>query len=106
MSLGFLSSNAQLHLQDVELGLQLGLTPAERLQVVAFHSPEEGSRLTLRNELSEETRADQARDLIEKGRPGAEQAGEGAQKDRCAVWPTVPAFVVTALVSRLSLAGH
>ena len=65
-----------------------------------------GSCPVLGNELSRETRADQARDLIEKGRPGAEQAGEGAQKDRCAAWPTIPAFVVTALVSRLSLAGH
>ena len=68
-------------------------------------APRAGSCLTLRNELSEETRADQARDLIGKGHPGAEQAGEGAQEDRSATWLTVPAFMGTGLVSRLRLAS-
>ena len=35
-----------------------------------FQDPKLGSCLTLRNELSEETRADKARDFIGKGRPG------------------------------------
>ena len=65
-----------------------------------------GSCLTLRNELSEETCADNARDFIWKGRPGGEQWGEGTQENSSATWLTVSGFVVTGLVSRLSLANH
>ena len=45
----------------------------------AFQGPKVGSCLTLRNELSKETHADQARDCIGKGHPGRQQRGEGAQ---------------------------
>ena len=38
-----------------------------------FQGPKLGSCLTLGNELSEETRADKARDFIGKGHPGGEQ---------------------------------
>ena len=38
-----------------------------------FQGPKMGSCLTLRNELSEETRADKARDFIGKVHPGGEQ---------------------------------
>ena len=38
-----------------------------------FQGPKLGSCLTLRNELSKETRADKARDFIGKGHPGGEQ---------------------------------
>ena len=34
---------------------------------------------TRTNELSEETRADKARDFIGKGHPGGEQSGKGTQ---------------------------
>ena len=38
-----------------------------------YRAPRAGSCLTLGKELSEETRADQARDFIGKGHPGGEQ---------------------------------
>ena len=38
-----------------------------------FQGPKLGSRLTLGNELSEETHADKAGDFIGKGHPGGEQ---------------------------------
>ena len=38
-----------------------------------------GSCLTLGKELSEERRADKARDFIGKGHPGGEQLGKGTQ---------------------------
>ena len=38
-----------------------------------YRAPRASSCLTLRKELSEETRADQARDFIEKGHLGGEQ---------------------------------
>ena len=69
MSSGFLSSNAQFHLKDVELGLQLGAhTLLNCCKLLPSIAPREGSCLTLRNEVSEETCADQARDLIGKER--------------------------------------
>ena len=40
----------------------------------------------LRNELSEETRADKARDLIGKGCLGREQEGKGTQENSSATW--------------------
>ena len=40
-----------------------------------------GSCLTLGNELSEETRADKARDFTGKGHPGGEQQGKGTQEN-------------------------
>ena len=51
----------------------------------------EGSCLALRNALSEERRADQARDRIGKGRPGAEQEGEETQEDHSATGLAVSA---------------
>ena len=51
-----------------------------------FQGPKLGSCLTLGNELSEETRADKARDFIGKGHPGGEQEGKGTQENCSAVW--------------------
>ena len=65
-----------------------------------------GSYLTLGNELSEETRADKARDFIGKGHPGGEQQGKGSQENCSATWLAVSGFMVMGLVSRLSLANH
>ena len=62
-----------------------------------------GSCLTLRNELSTETWADKARDLIGKGSPGREQQGKRTQ-DNCSV--TCLAVSATGLVSGLTLANH
>ena len=65
-----------------------------------------GSCLTLRNELSEETRADKAGDFIGKRSPDAEQLGKGIQ-DNCSVTRlAVLAFMVMGLVSGLSLANY
>ena len=60
----------------------------------------------LRNELSEETRADKARDFIGKGCLGREQEGKGTQKDCSAMWLAVLGFMVMGLVSRLSVVNH
>ena len=65
-----------------------------------------GSCLTLRNQLSEVTHADKAKDFIGKGRPGAKQEGKGNQEDCSAMWLTVLGFMVMRLVSRLSLANR
>ena len=46
-----------------------------------YRAPKVGSCLTLRKELSEETRADIARDFIGKGHPGGEQSGKGTQEN-------------------------
>ena len=46
-----------------------------------FQGSKVGSCLTLRKELSEETRADKARDFIGKGHPGGEQSGKGTQEN-------------------------
>ena len=62
-----------------------------------------GSCLTLRNELSEETRADKARDFIGKGR---EQQGKGTQENCSATRLSVSGLMVMGLVSRLSLTNH
>ena len=60
----------------------------------------------LRNELSEETRADKARDFIGKGCLGREQEGKGTQEDCSAMRLAVLGFMVIGLVSRLPLANH
>ena len=65
-----------------------------------------GSCLTLGNELSEETRADKARDFAGKGRPGGEQEGQGTQENCSAAWLAVFGFMVMGLVSGWSLANH
>ena len=62
--------------------------------------------LTLRKELSEETRADKARYFIEKGHPGGEQSGKGTQENSFATWLAVSGFMVMGLVSGWSLANH
>ena len=71
-----------------------------------FRNPKLGSCLTLRNELSEETRADKARDFIGRGHPGGEQKGKGAQENSSATWLAVSGFMVMELVSRLSLVNY
>ena len=58
-----------------------------------------GSCLTPRNELSEETHADKARDFVGKGHPGREQSGKGAQENCSAAWLAVWGFMVMGLVS-------
>ena len=58
-----------------------------------------GSCLTLRNELSEETHADKARDFIGKGHPGGEQEGKGTQENCSAAGLAVLGFMVMGLVS-------
>ena len=71
-----------------------------------FQGPKLGSCLTLRNELSKETRADKARGFIGEGRPGGEQEGEGAQESCSAAWLAVSGFMVMGLVSGLPSANH
>ena len=56
--------------------------------------------------MSEETCADKARDFIGKGHPGGEQEGKGTQEDYSVMWLTVSGFMVTGLVSELSLVNH
>ena len=65
-----------------------------------------GSCLTLRNELSEETRADKARDFIGKGHSGGEQQGKGSQENCSATWLAVSGCIVMGLALGLSLANH
>ena len=62
-----------------------------------------GFCLTLGNELSQETRADKAKDLVGKGCPGGSQQGEGSQQNCSAMWLKVSGFMGRGLVSRLSL---
>ena len=71
-----------------------------------FQGPKLGSCLTLRNELSEETHADKARDFTGKGHPGGEQEGKGTQENCSPAWLTVSGFMVMGLVSGWSLANH
>ena len=68
-------------------------------------APRVGSCLTLRKELSKETRVDKTRDFIGRGRPGGEQQGGGNQETRSATWLPVPGYG-DELVSRLSLASR
>ena len=65
-----------------------------------------GSCLTVRKELSEETRADKVRDFIGRRHPGRERQGKGMQENCSATWLTVLGFMVIGLVSRLSLTSH
>ena len=58
------------------------------------------SCLTLGKELSEETRADKARDFIGKGHPGGEKWSKGSQENCSST------LMVMELVSRLSSANH
>ena len=71
-----------------------------------FQGPRVGSCLTLRNELSEETCAEKARDFIGKGYSGKEQQSKGTQENCSVVWLVVSGFMVIGLLSRLSLANH
>ena len=71
-----------------------------------YRAPRAGSCLTLRKELSEETRADKARDFIGKGDPRGEQQGKGTQENCSAAWLAMSGFMVMGLVSRWSLANH
>ena len=66
-----------------------------------------GSCLTLRNELSEETRVLTKQEIfIGKGQLGGEQQGKGTQENCSATWLTVSDFMVMGLVSGWSLASH
>ena len=65
-----------------------------------------GSSLTLRNELSEETRADKAKDFIRKGHQVGEQQGEGTQESCSATWLSVSGFMGMGFVSGLSLTNR
>ena len=56
--------------------------------------------------MSEETRADKARDWIGKRCLGREQEGKGTQEDCSATWLAVSGFMVMGLVFGLSLANH
>ena len=56
--------------------------------------------------MSEETRADKARDFIGKGCLGREQEGKGTQEDYSAVRLEVSGFMVMGLVSGLFLASY
>ena len=56
--------------------------------------------------MSEETRADKARDFIGKGHPGREQQRKGTQENCSATGLAVSGFIVVGLVSRWSLANH
>ena len=69
-------------------------------------APRVGSCLTLGKELSEETRADKARDFLGKGHPGGEQLGKGTQENSSATWLEVLGFMVMGLASGWSLASH
>ena len=71
-----------------------------------FLGPKLGSCLTLGSELSQETRADKARDFTGKGHPGREQEGKGTQENCSAAWLAVLGFMVMGLVSGWSLAHH
>ena len=62
-----------------------------------FQGPRVGSCLTLRNELSEETRVLTKQETL---------LGKGAQETHSAAWLTVSGFMVMGLVSRWSLANH
>ena len=53
-----------------------------------------------------DTRADKARDFIGKGCPGREQQGKGTKENCSATWIAVSGFMVTGLVSGLSLDKH
>ena len=53
-----------------------------------------------------DTCADKARDFIGKGRPGGEQQGKGTQENCSATWLAVSGFMVTGLVSGVSLTNH
>ena len=75
-------------------------------KVNPFQGLKLGSCLTLGNELSEETCADKARDVIGKGHPGGEQQGKGTQENCSAMWLAVSGFMVMGLVSGWSLANH
>ena len=56
--------------------------------------------------MSEETRAEKAREFTGKGHPGGEQESKGPQENCSASWLPVSGFMVLGLVSGLSLADH
>lgn len=64
-----------------------------------------GSRLTLGNALSEETRAANKTSLA-RGIWGRKQEAKGAQEVHSATWLAGLGFIVTQFVSGLSLAWH
>ena len=66
-----------------------------------------GSRLTLGNELSEETHVlTKQENLLGRGARGGEQEGQGPQENCSATWLTVSGFTVMGLVYGLSLASN
>ena len=69
-------------------------------------TPRVGSCLTLGKELSEEKRADKARDFIGSRHQGGEQQGKVTQENCSAMWLPVSVLMVVGLVSELSLASY
>lgn len=67
--------------------------------------PRTDACLTLRNELSEETHADKAADVIGKRHPGGEQQGKGTRENCSFPWLTVSGFKGMGPVSGLPLAN-
>ena len=61
-----------------------------------------GSCLTVRKELSEETRADKVRDFIGRRHPGRERQGKGTQENCSATWLTVVAHSIGFYGDRIS----
>ena len=70
-----------------------------------FHGLIVGSCLTLRNELSEEKSANQARNCIGRGCL-VESSKVGERRRTALLWGSVSGFTEMGLVSRLSLAHH
>ena len=69
--------------------------------------PQKGLLSNTGNELSEETHMlTKQKTLIGKRAPGGEREGQGTQEDSSAMWLAVSGFMVTELISGLSLANH
>ena len=70
---------------NIKVDFRLRALPEIKMlqEVDRFQDPKLGSCLTLRNELSEETRADKARDFIGKGRPGQSSSVRGPGEQLC-----------------------
>ena len=65
-----------------------------------------GSCLTLGKELSQETRADIAKDFYWERAPWWRAVGKGNEENCSAAWLAVSGFMVMGLVSGWSLANH
>ena len=97
----------------LEMGLELWFDLDQQWSVIVLQEggplpgPESGLLSNTRKWIVwGDTRADKARDFIEKGLPGGEQQGKGTQENCFATWLAVSGFMVMGLVSGLSLANH